>query len=40
MRKILQITNPNDYARYVNAPVLHPLISILHYEELGFFVEV
>ena len=37
MRKILQITNPNDYARYVNAPVLHPLISILHYEELGFF---
>ena len=37
MKKILQITNPNDYARYVNAPVLHPYISILQYEELGLF---
>ena len=36
MKKILQITNPNDYARYVNAPVLHPYISILQYEEHGW----
>ena len=35
MKKILQITNPNDYARYVNASVLHPYISILQYEEQG-----
>ena len=37
MKKVLRITNPNDYAAYVNAPPLHPLVCILRYEELGFF---
>ena len=37
MKKVLRITNPNDYAAYVNAPPLHPLVCILRYEELGLF---
>ena len=24
----------NDYARYIGAPVLHPLVSVVHYDEL------
>lgn len=34
MKKILKVSNPNDYAEYVGAPVLHPLVSIVHYDEL------
>ena len=34
MKKILRVKNPNDYARYVGAPVLHPLMSVIHYDEL------
>lgn len=34
MEKILQVQTVNDYARYVGAPVLHPLVSVIHYEEL------
>ena len=37
MRKILKVDNPNDYARFVDAPVLHPLVSIIHYDELAPF---
>ena len=37
MKKVLRITNPNDYAAYVNAPPLHPQVCILRYEELGLF---
>ena len=37
MKKILRIDNPNDYACYVDAPVLHPLVSIIHYDELPPF---
>ena len=37
MRKILKIDSPNDYARFVDAPVLHPLISIIRYDELAPF---
>ena len=37
MKKVLRITEPNDYAAYVHAPALHPLICILRYEELGPF---
>ena len=37
MKKILKVDNPNDYARFVEAPVLHPLVSIIHYDELGSF---
>jgi len=34
MKKILHVHNVNDYARYIGAPVLHPLVSIIHYDEL------
>ncbi len=37
MKKILKIDNPNDYARFVDAPELHPLVSIIHYDELAPF---
>lgn len=37
MKKVLQLTNPNVYADYVNAPVLHPLVSIVHLDELAPF---
>ena len=37
MRNILKVETPNDYARFVDAPVLHPLISIIHYDELAPF---
>ena len=37
MKKILRVNSPNDYARFVEAPVLHPLISIIHYDELAPF---
>ena len=37
MKKILKVDNPNDFARYVEAPVLHPLISIIHFDELAPF---
>ena len=32
--KILHIRSVNDYARYVGAPVLHELVSVIHYDEL------
>ena len=37
MRNILKVDCPNDYARFVDAPVLHPLVSIIHYDELPPF---
>lgn len=37
MKKVLHLTNPNVYADYVNAPVLHPLVSIVHLDELAPF---
>ncbi len=37
MKKILRVNSPNDYATFVDAPVLHPLISIVHYDELAPF---
>ena len=37
MKKILKVDSPNDYARFVDAPVLHPLVSIIHYDELPPF---
>ncbi len=36
-REILRVDSPNDYARFVDAPVLHPLVSIIHYDELAPF---
>ena len=34
MKQILNVKSVNDYARYVGAEVLHPLISVIHYDEL------
>ena len=34
MEKVLQVHSVNDYARYVGAPLLHPLVSVVHYDEL------
>ena len=34
MSKILKVHSANDYARYIGAPVLHPLVSVIHYDEL------
>ena len=32
--KILRVHRVNDYARYIGAPELHPLVSVIHYDEL------
>lgn len=32
--KILKVHRVNDYARYIGAPCLHPLVSVIHYDEL------
>ena len=37
MKKILKVDSPNDFAQYVEAPVQHPLISIIHFDELAPF---
>ena len=34
MKQILKVHNVNDYARYIGAPQLHPLVSVIHYDEL------
>lgn len=34
MEKVLHVQSVNDYARYVGASVLHPLVSVIHYDEL------
>ena len=34
MKKILKVHDVNDYARYIGAPELHPLVSVIHYDEL------
>lgn len=34
MKQILKVHNVNDYARYIGALVLHPLVSVIHYDEL------
>jgi AraC-like DNA-binding protein len=35
MKNVLYVSDPNVYARYVNAPVLHPLVSVIHYDEVS-----
>ena len=35
MKNILHITEPNVYARSVGAPELHPLVSVIHYDEVS-----
>lgn len=34
MGKILKVHRVNDYADYIGAPRLHPLVSVIHYDEL------
>ena len=34
MEKILRVHQVNDYAHYIGAPELHPLVSVIHYDEL------
>ena len=34
MKQILKVHQVNDYARYIGAPELHPLVSVIHYDEL------
>ena len=34
MKQSLNVESVNDYARYVGAPELHPLVSVIHYDEL------
>ena len=34
MEKMLRVHRVNDYARYIGAPELHPLVSVIHYDEL------
>ena len=35
MKNILRVANPNDYANYLGAPILHPLVSVIHYDEVS-----
>lgn len=35
MKHILKVDNPNVYARHVGAPELHPLLSIISYDEVS-----
>ena len=37
MKNILHVSNPNVYARFVGAPELHPLVSVIHYDEVSPF---
>ncbi len=34
MKKVLKVDSVNDYAEHVGAEVLHPLVSVIHYDEL------
>ncbi|MBE6253825.1 MAG: helix-turn-helix domain-containing protein [Bacteroidales bacterium] len=35
MKNILHLSDPNIYARYVHAPELHPLVAVIHYDEVS-----
>ena len=37
MKKILKVENPNVYAQYVGAPVLHPQLALISYDEVSPF---
>lgn len=39
MEKILKLHSVNDYTRYIGAEELHPLISVIHYDELEHWVK-
>jgi len=35
MPEFLHINHVNDYAQDIGAPVHHPMVSVIHYDELG-----
>ena len=35
MKDIVPINNANDFAKEFGAPVLHPMVSVVHFDELG-----
>jgi AraC-like DNA-binding protein len=37
MKQILKVDNPNVYAEYVGAPVLHPQLALISYDEVSPF---
>ncbi len=37
MKNILHVSDPNVYARFVGAQELHPLVSVIHYDEVSPF---
>ena len=37
MKKILRIDNPNVYAEYVGAPMLHPQLALISFDEVSPF---
>ena len=37
MKQILKVDNPNTYAQYVGAPVLHPQLALIRYDEVSPF---
>ena len=37
MNKILKVDNPNVYAEYVGAPMLHPQLALISYDEVSPF---
>ena len=37
MKTVLKVDNPNVYARYVGAPVLHPQLALISYDEVSPF---
>ena len=35
MKELVHINNANDFAREYGAPVLHPMVCVVHFDELG-----
>ena len=35
MKTILQVSEPSVYASYLGAPTLHPLVNVIHYDEVS-----
>lgn len=35
MKELVHINNANDFAREFDAPVLHPMVCVVHFDELG-----
>ena len=35
MKTILHVSDPNIYASYLGAPTLHPLVNVIHYDEVS-----